>query len=72
MKIIICPKCKKEGRINAFTPKGKKTEYVVVHEMLDYNWGTSKKYSEQVTARRRCYLKKPSHRQQGKDGLNSL
>lgn len=57
-KRIVCPKCGKRGRINAFrNSKNTKIAYLVVHEKLPGYWGKSA-----VPKRRRCYIRDPDHR----------
>jgi hypothetical protein len=73
MKTVTCIKCGRKGRLNEFHPsKSNTTQYVIVHEGLGYGWGTTKKKSEKVEARRRCYLIKPPHRKWAQERLGEL
>lgn len=61
-KIIICPVCKKRGRVNGYHPHNSApniVEYLVTHEKLKGTWGKNKTISK----RRRCYIKKPTDRE---------
>jgi hypothetical protein len=51
---LVCPKCNRRGRINAFIPNPKKPykfDYVVVHGKIKGTWGKNK-----LQKRDRCYI----------------
>src|SRR5262245_21328167 len=56
-KLVICPRCRKTGRVNGYHPnKRNKSQvaYVIVHETIGDTWG--KEGMDQVPKRRRCYV----------------
>ena len=58
---IVCPKCKKRGRVNDFLEDLRKpyeVSYVVVHEKLKGTWGKA----GTMAKRRRCYIRDKEQR----------